>query len=101
VRTASVAPERPKAVGRELGVTHGMHDVAVPKVGLDGPRVDTVVRQVVARRVSQHVRVSRELRPGAAAGSRNHLSHCRFGDWTTAFGDEHERRFRVSAFELP
>ena len=96
-----VAPELSKAVGRELGITHGVHDVAMPKVGLDGPRVDTVVRQVVARRVSLHVRVRRELKPGDAARSRNHLPHRRFGNWTTAFGDEHKRRLRVSAFELP
>ena len=65
-----VAPERPKAVGRELGVTHGMHDVAMPKVSLDGPRVDTIVRQVITRRVSQHVRVDRELKTGLVASSR-------------------------------
>ena len=42
----------------------------MPELGLDGPRVDAIIRQVIARRVSQHVWVNRELKPGVAAGSR-------------------------------
>ena len=96
----SIAPKRAKSIGSELRVAHRVPYVCDPKVGLNCARVHAVVRQVEARRVSQHVRVDGESDTGPLSGSRDHLPHRRFRDGTAAFSDEQERRLRVSALEL-
>lgn len=55
-----VAPEPFEPIRRKLGVAHRMHDVSVPEIVLDGPGVVTVVREFVAARMSEHVRVHGE-----------------------------------------
>ena len=68
-----IAPEILEARRRELRIAHGMLNVLVPEIGLQRARIDAVVRQLVAARMPQHVRVNREVEAGCDAQTRHHL----------------------------
>ena len=61
------APEVPEPTRRQLGVAHGMLDVAMPEPCLQGARIVAGVRQGQAARVPEHVRVDRKRHPSALA----------------------------------
>ena len=42
---------------RQLGVAHGVLDVAVPEIGLQRPGIDAVIGELEAAGVPQHVGV--------------------------------------------
>jgi hypothetical protein len=50
-------PEIPETCRRQLGVAHCVLNVAVPKVGLQGASVVSLVRQRVATGMPEHVRM--------------------------------------------
>ena len=58
-------PEVFETIRCQLGVAHGVLDVAVAEVGLKCPRVVPLVGQRVAAAVPQHVRVA--LKPSLAS----------------------------------
>jgi hypothetical protein len=53
----------------------------MPAVMREGPRVLTIIRKLVARRVTQHVRVNWERKLRSLAGSLHHPQElsCRWG----------------------
>jgi hypothetical protein len=55
----------------QLGVAHRVRDIPVPEVLLDRARVVTLVRELVAGGVAQHVRMDREGEARDLAGARN------------------------------
>jgi hypothetical protein len=57
------------SVGGEVSIAHGVLDVTVAKVVLDRAGVLAVVGELVARRMTQHVRVNGKRYPGVLAGS--------------------------------
>ena len=70
-RHISILPKPLEALRTELCIAHRVRDVAVTQVLLDRARVVTVIRELVAGGVSQHVRMDREGEFGALAGARN------------------------------
>ena len=56
----SILPKILEPLRRELGVAHRVHDVLVAEVVLQRARVASVVRELVAGRVPQHVRMHAE-----------------------------------------
>jgi hypothetical protein len=52
-----IIPEAFKSVGRHRGVAHGMLNVLVPKIILNGPRIMPLRRKVIAARMPQLVRM--------------------------------------------
>ena len=53
----SVLPEASEPVWRQLGVAHGVLDVLVAEVMLQRSRIDTLVCQLEAAGMAQHVRM--------------------------------------------
>src|SRR5262249_18786338 len=60
----SIVPKILEPLRRELGVAHSVHDVLVSQVVLQRARVLSVVGELVARRVPQHVRVDGKRHAG-------------------------------------
>jgi hypothetical protein len=70
-----VRPEAFESIRCEFRVAHRVRNVSVAQVVLDGSRIVTVVRELVATRVAKHVRMDGEGESGFLAGSSNHLPH--------------------------
>lgn len=66
---ASSSPEVLEPCRRQLGVPHGVLDIAVTEIGLQGADVVALVGQREAAGVAQHVRVHLERHPGFGAGA--------------------------------
>ena len=73
-QSASVAPEVLEARGRQLGVAHGVLDVAMAEIRLQGADVGALVGKLKAAGVSEHVRVRLEAELGRNAQPRHHLA---------------------------
>src|SRR6185295_11187914 len=56
----SVLPKVPKSLRRKLRISHGVLDVLVAEVVLKGPRIDALVRQLVACGMTEHVWMDRK-----------------------------------------
>ena len=67
-----VLPETLKPIGRESRVTDGRVDRLVPKVVLDCTGVLTVICELVAAGMPQHVTVNEEGEAGGLASPRDH-----------------------------
>src|SRR5262245_55297886 len=65
---ASIFPEVFEALRRKLGISYCVGDVLVAEILLNRPRVSSIVRQLVTRRVSQHMRVNRKRETGRNPG---------------------------------
>lgn len=70
----SILREILEPFGLQLGVAHGVHDVLVPEVVLQGARVLPDVRQLVPGRAPQHVHVDRERQTRLDTEPREKLS---------------------------
>jgi hypothetical protein len=77
-----------------------MRDVSVPEVLLDRSRVVPLVRELVAGRVPQHVRMDGEGEFRELAGACDQLARRRRRHRSAALGDEQVGCFRVVAAEL-
>ena len=64
-------------VGLQHGIADGMLDIFVAKIVLDGPRVVSLVRQLIATRMAQHVRMDGKRQGRGVAGAREHLAESR------------------------
>ena len=58
------------------------------EVMLDRPRILTVIRQLEATPMAEHVRVHRKAYLGIPTGTGNQLSEGGVGQWTATFSDE-------------
>src|SRR5262245_41966245 len=76
----------------QLAIPDGVLDVLVPEVRLQAARIVTLVRELVAAGVPQHMRVRLDLEPGGLASPANELLEVADGHWRAAFGHEQERR---------
>src|SRR5215212_2458607 len=86
---ASIFPEGFETLGGELGVAHRVLNVLVPEIMLQGPRVLTVVGQLVAACMPQHVRVHRERKRPRLARAGEHLAKAGGRHRRAALGSEH------------
>ena len=68
--TTSVRPKPLESLGAEFRIAHGMRDVPVPEILLDGARVVTVVGELEPGRMAQHVRMNWERQLRSLAGAR-------------------------------
>jgi hypothetical protein len=60
---ALFAPEVPKVIRREFRIAHGVVDILVPEIGLQGPRiVAALVCQVKPAGMPQHMPMSLEAK---------------------------------------
>jgi hypothetical protein len=73
----------------------------MPQVVLNRPRVVAIIRQLVAARVAQHVRMDGEVEARGAARASEDLPHGRIGQRSPAFGREYVGRRRVIALKAP
>jgi hypothetical protein len=83
----------------KLGVPRRVRDVAMSEIVLNDSRVVTVLRESVAARVPQHVRMNGEWQPRLDASARNHLPNVRVGHWSATFGDEYVWRARIVSLQ--
>src|SRR5262245_4400952 len=68
----SVLPEVPEAIWRQLGVTHGVLDVLMPEVVLEGARIDALVRELEPGGMAKHMRMNREWHFSSLAEATDH-----------------------------
>ena len=76
-----------------------MLNVSVPQVVLNRPRIVTIVRELVAARVAQHVRMHGEAEPGGGARAREDLADGRVGQRSPMLRREDVGRRRVVALQ--
>ena len=79
-RAFVLSPEILETAGRQLGVSHGVLDVAVAEVGLKGTGIMALVGQREAARVPEHVRVNFELEASRRASALDKASETRCGE---------------------
>ena len=65
---SSIFPEVLEAARREFRVSHGVRDVPMLEVPLQGPGVRPLVGESLAGRVSEHMRMRFDLKAGRLAG---------------------------------
>jgi hypothetical protein len=82
----SVPPKVFEAVGRHLSVSHGVLNVLVPEVVLQGPRVVAIVSELEPTGMAKHVRVDREWHPGGLADALDESVETDGADWPAALG---------------
>jgi hypothetical protein len=99
--TKSILPKALEPIRAEFRIAHRVCNVPVTEVLLDRSRVVPLVRELVAGRVPEHVRMDREGEFGEFAGARNQLSGRRRRHRSAAFGDEQVGRVRIVAAQLP
>jgi hypothetical protein len=69
---ASVAPEVLEARGRQFGVAHGVLDVAMAEIRLQGAGVGALVGKLKTAGVTEYVRVGLEAKLGRNAREPAH-----------------------------
>jgi len=62
----SVFPEFVETVGGKLSVEHGVLDVPVPEIVLDGAGILTIIGEFEAGGMSEHVRMDRHAELGSS-----------------------------------
>jgi hypothetical protein len=89
------SPKIFKSRRRQFGVAHGVLNVLVAQVRLEGPRIMPLIGQRIAAGVTQHVRMNLKVQLSLDARPFDHARKpgCREG--APAFGCKHERRFRL------
>jgi hypothetical protein len=60
-----------ESVRRHGGIAHGMLNVLMPQIILNGPGIMPLRREVIAARMPELVRMGYEREPGQLAGSRH------------------------------
>ena len=96
-----LAPQSFEPVRVERRITHGVGDLAVTEVALQGSGIHAFVDQGVARSVTQGVRVDlKSAHAGIVGQSGEQLSKSAGGHRSAALGDEHEFLFGVVSAEL-
>jgi hypothetical protein len=86
-----ILPKGFEPLRTELGVSHGVRDVPMPEILLNRPRVVPLVRQLVARRMTEHVRMNGEGEFRELAGARDELPGRRRRHGSAALRDEQIR----------
>jgi hypothetical protein len=72
-----------------------MLDVLVPEIRLEGAGIVTVIRQLVAAGMSQHVRMRLKGELGLDPSALNHARESSRAKGRTALGREYEWRLRL------
>src|SRR6476619_6147749 len=85
----SVLPEALETIRRQLRVAHGVHDVLVAEVMLEGPRIPPVIGEFVSAGMPEHVRMDRELELGSDCQTRQHFAEAGCCHRRPALGHEH------------
>jgi hypothetical protein len=67
-----VPPETLKAIRRQRRVPRRVLDIAVPQVGLQRPRIDAVICELIAAGVAQHVSVRLDAEISYGRGAFDH-----------------------------
>jgi hypothetical protein len=75
-QSVSVAPEVLEARGRQFGVAHGVLDVSMAEIRLQGARVGALVGKLKAAGVTEHVWVGLEAKLGRDAQPPWNLNDC-------------------------
>jgi hypothetical protein len=99
-RTASVPPEISKPVGCHLGVPDRVLDVLVPEVVLQGPRIVTIVGELEAAGMAQHVRMDGKGDLGSLAEPGNEMVEAERAHRPATLGNEDVGLAGVIAPEL-
>src|SRR5262245_735937 len=94
---SSVPPKVLESVGRHFGVPHGVLDVLVAEVVLQGPRVVAIIGELEPAGMAKHVRVDREWHLGDLPEALHEPVETDGTDWPTALGNEHVGVCRVIA----
>src|ERR1019366_5069643 len=87
---ASIPPKTLESRRAELRVPDGVLNVPMPEPQLQCPRIVTVIGQLEAAGMPEHVGMHRESNLGLYTGARDHLAHAIGAHRSTAFGYEHE-----------
>src|SRR5262245_55770979 len=97
---SSLVPKVFEPVGRQLGIAHGVLDVLVAEIVLQGSGVVPVVGKLIAARMPQHVRVQGERHPCGLAEPLDEMVKADGAHWSAALGDEDVSLSRILTSEL-
>src|SRR6476660_9305107 len=92
----SAPPQVLEPPRRQLGVAHGGLDAAVTQVSLQRAGIRSLVCQLVAAGVSQHVRMNLEGYLGFNASPFDQLRQARNREWRPALGHEDKGRLGLT-----
>src|SRR5216683_1676367 len=90
-----LSPEVLESPRRKLGVPHGVLDVLVTEVRLQGPRIMALIRQRKPASMPQHMRVSLEPKPRRLPSPLHKASKPRSSERCPAFAGENKGRLRL------
>ena len=93
----SVLPEVLESIRRHFGVSHRVHDVFVAHVVLERPSVVSVVGELVACGVPEHVRVDRERELCRLPSPSDRFQKPRSRRRASALGHKHISRLHILA----
>src|SRR5512147_552264 len=96
----SIPPEVVETIGCEPRVENRVLNILVPQVVLNSTGILTVVGQLEAGRMPEHVRVDRHSEPGSIAGASDHFAERRCGHRRFTFRDKDIRRIWIITQEL-
>src|SRR6516165_10234302 len=88
-----IFPEVLEAARREFRVSHGVRDVPMPKVRLQGPGVRPLVGESVAGRGTEHMRMRLDLKAGRLPGPLDHPPEAGHAEGRPALAHKHKRVF--------
>src|SRR5262245_29290928 len=91
----SILPEPIEAVGAKLGISHSVHDVAMAEVVLQRAGIDTVIGELEAAGVSEHVRMNGKGKFGQFPSPAGHFEEPGPRHRAAAFGVEDEAALQV------
>jgi hypothetical protein len=97
----SILPKRLEPFWRQLRVAHGVLNIFVPEVMLQGARVLSVVGELVPAGVPQHVRVYRKWKLDCLPYPRKHLPKASTRHRRTTLCDKDISRFNLLAPQSP
>ena len=83
-----VFPESVESVGRQLSIPARVLDIPVPQIVLDGARIVSIIRELEAAGMSQHVWMNGKRNASFSAGTRNQLAYRRCRQRPSALRDE-------------
>lgn len=99
--TGLIVPEFLESIATEVGIADGVLDVLVPEVVLDRTGVLTVVGQLEAGGMPEHVGMDREVETGHFPGTGHDLPKTGVRQRPLPLRDEDVGRFRILPGQLP
>src|SRR5689334_17389424 len=92
--TSLIFPEPPKSVRCQSHISLSAEQRTVPQIALNLTAVVTIVGELIARRMAQHVTVNQEPELGRLSSPRDHPLISGHAEWCATLAEEQVNAFR-------